>query len=69
MSDVENTDLDVSIYPQRSTGGQQCGTPRGIMVVHIPTGIGVVINDERSQIKNRAKAIRMLRVLLAMEHP
>lgn len=61
-------DLTVKHYPERGVGGQQVGTSSsGVFIIHNPSGIGVMCNTERSQYKNKEKAIAMLEILLELE--
>lgn len=61
-------DLTLKHYPERGVGGQQVGTiSSGVFIIHNPTGIGVMCNTERSQHKNKEKAVAMLEILLELE--
>jgi len=58
-------DLEISTYPPYKTGGQHVGlTHSG---VHIPTGLGVVSTTERSQYRNKERALTMLEILVELE--
>lgn len=50
------------------TGGQHVGlTHSGVLIVHQPTGLGVVSVSERSQYRNKERALIMLEILVELE--
>ena len=57
---VRPEDLKFSEYPGRISGGMSVGMPKGVMAVHLPTGIKVVCNHHRSQHLNRDACIRAI---------
>lgn len=63
-------DLEISTYPlyKPNAGGQHVGlTSSGIFIVHKPTGLGVVSVNERSQHRNKERALVMLEILVDLE--
>lgn len=65
---IHEADLLIESYPDRRPGGQQVTIINpGVKITHLPTEIGVIWRKERSQTKNRVKAILYLEYILELE--
>ena len=60
-------EFEITSYPARPTGGMQVGMPSGVTITHKPSKLAVSCDSERSQHRNRDKALQMMALVLAMK--
>jgi len=64
LPNFDPADLTIDSFPRRPPGGMQVGMSVGVLVRHKPSGFSVIVDNHRSQHRNRDEALRQLAFLV-----
>jgi hypothetical protein len=64
LPNFDPADLTIDSFPRRPPGGMQVGMSVGVVVRHKPSGFSVIVDNHRSQHRNRDEALRQLAFLV-----